>query len=116
MAMPVEPRDFIDWDVRNWSAALDYWLARTRKDLSKCYALELGSRHGGLSLWLALQGARVICSDIRPPTDSAKQRHRKYGVADRIQYQIVDATDIGYENEFDVVAFKSLLGGLGTRE
>ncbi len=38
--------------------------------------------------------------------------HAAYGVADRITYEAIDATAIPYEDYFDAVAFKSLLGGV----
>jgi SAM-dependent methyltransferase len=102
--------------VRNWSAALDFWPAHSTQKLADCTALELGSRNGGLSLWLALQGAHVICSDIDPPTEAALHKHQQGGVADRIEYRSISALDIPYRNELDVVVFKSVLGALGTRE
>ncbi|WP_139904503.1 class I SAM-dependent methyltransferase [Clostridium thermarum] len=106
--------DIIEWDVKNWSTALDYWLKESLQNLSTCTALEIGSRNGGLSLWLAMQGCRVICSDLEGPTDKAKELHQKYGVQDLIEYRSVDATDIPLEdNSIDLVVFKSVLGGIG---
>src|SRR5262245_56122140 len=69
-------KDVIEWDVRNWSVALDFWLAHTAQNLLTRSALEIGSRNGGLSLWLALQGARVQATDIGPPTEAALKLHR----------------------------------------
>jgi SAM-dependent methyltransferase len=74
--------------------------------------LELGARRGGLSLWLALQGHRVICSDLEDNSALASPLHRRYGVGGSITYQAIDATSIPYENYFDAIAFKSLLGGV----
>jgi SAM-dependent methyltransferase len=108
-----DPADFVEWDVRNWSVALDFWSAHTRQNASNCSALELGSRNGGLSLWLALQGARVLCSDIGLPTNHAMQQHRARGVSHLIQYESIDASHIPYENKFDIIVFKSLLGAVG---
>jgi hypothetical protein len=48
---PADIAEFIEWDVRNWSAALNFWLGHTTQDISQCSALELGSLNGGLSLW-----------------------------------------------------------------
>jgi SAM-dependent methyltransferase len=104
--------DFVEWDVRNWSGALDFWLAHTRQKLANASALELGSRNGGLSLWLALQGARVICSDIYPPHTKTLGLHKDHGVSHLIRYEQVDATDIPYTQEFDLVVFKSVLGAI----
>jgi len=83
-------------------------------EFSKCYALEVGAGNGGLSLWLALNGCHVICSDLNGPTEKAKELHKKYKVSDLIEYASVDATNIPYkENTFDIVAFKSIIGGIG---
>jgi SAM-dependent methyltransferase len=106
--------DLVEWDKRNWSAAPDFWQAHTQQDFSSCSALEVGSMNGGLSLWLALQGAHVVCSDIGPTAQKAIERHQASGVSHLIQYRSVDALEIPYKNEFDIVLFKSVLGSLGT--
>jgi SAM-dependent methyltransferase len=111
----VELADFVVWDVCNWSAALAFWRAHSAQDLSGGTALELGARHGGLSLWLALQGARVVHSDVTVPTQRALATHTAAGVAERISYQIIDATRIPYAASLDVVVFKSVLGAVGAR-
>lgn len=105
--------DVIEWDVPNWSLALDFWVQVSGLDLQRCRALELGAAHGGLSLWLALSGARVVCTDLRGPTPQAHALHRKYHVEDLIEYEAVDATSIPYANHFDLVIFKSVLGDIG---
>jgi SAM-dependent methyltransferase len=107
------PRDFLEWDVRNWSVALDFWTRHGTRPLDGARALEVGSRHGGLSLWLALQGARVVCSDVGPPSARAVRKHRAAGLSHRISYQAVDATRMPYRSAFDVVVFKSVLGAIG---
>jgi SAM-dependent methyltransferase len=112
-AVPLGPSDFLEWDVRNWSVALDFWATHSQLDLTACEALEIGSRHGGLSLWLASRGARVLCSDVGGPTDRARQRHRAAGLADRVRYASIDATAIPGTDAYDVVAFKSVLGAVG---
>jgi len=115
MNNPASPSDFVEWDVRNWSVALDFWLAHSKQCLSGCTALEVGSRNGGLSLWLALQGARVICSDVRGPTEKAMLQHRANGVSHLVEYQAIDATSIPYTEQFDIILFKSVLGGIGSQ-
>jgi len=104
---------FIEWDVRNWSSALDFWSSHTTQDISSCLALELGSRKGGLSLWMALQGAQVSCSDIESPAPIASKFHNDRGVSHLIQYERIDATRIPYRVKFDVILFKSMLGAIG---
>lgn len=105
--------DFIEWDVRNWSGTLDFWKSHSTQSLAGATALEIGSRHGGLSLWLAMHGARVICSDLNGPSERAVQQHRAWGVSDRVEYRAIDATATPYREEFDIVLFKSVLGGIG---
>lgn len=104
-------QDVVEWDIANWSRALEFWERHTRlAPASTC--LELGARRGGLSLWLALRGHSVVCSDLEENREIAQPMHRTYGVADRITYEAIDATAIPYENHFDVIAFKSMLGGV----
>ena len=107
-------RDVLEWDIRNWSIALRFWRQHSSLDFSKCSALEVGSRGGGLSLWLALQGARVVCSDISAPAATAVRKHERYGVSHLVTYERIDALDIPYANHFDVVVFKSVLGAVAS--
>jgi len=105
--------DIVEWDVPNWSVALDYWQEHTACDLPSIHALEIGSRRGGLSLWLALCGAHVLCTDIDGPSEIAAEKHFEYGVSRQVEYADLDALDIPYAEAFDVVLFKSVLGGIG---
>lgn len=106
---------YVQWDVRNWSRALDFWTTVCGADAFRgLEVLEVGSRDGGLSLWFAAQGAaRVVCSDLHGPSEQARELHAQAGVSDRIEYADVDATAIPYESAFDIVVFKSVLGGIG---
>jgi SAM-dependent methyltransferase len=105
--------DFIEWDLANWAPALDFWLQSTSLDLSNTVALELGAGLGGLSLWLALHGARVVCTDLRGPTPEARALHRRHNVEHLVSYRALDATDIPFAAQFDLVVFKSVLGDVG---
>jgi SAM-dependent methyltransferase len=105
--------DIIEWDVVNWSFCLDLWEEHTSQDLATVSALELGSRHGGLSLWLALKGSLVKCTDLEGPTALAVEKHKKYDVSHLVEYESVDGLKIPYEEQFDVILFKSILGGIG---
>jgi SAM-dependent methyltransferase len=105
--------DIVEWDVRSWSAAFDFWRRHSTIDLRGCRALEIGSRGGGLSLWLALQGASVVCSDVIDPEEAAVSKHRRYGVSHLVTYERIDALQIPYTAAFDIVAFKSVLGAVG---
>jgi len=105
-------KDIIEWDVHNWSQALDFWTRYIDLDSGKKECLELGGRQGGLSLWLAMHGHTVICSDLDSPEKHALKLHSKYACSHLIEYEAIDATKIPYENKFDLVVFKSILGGI----
>ncbi len=106
---------YVQWDVRNWGRALGFWREVVGpQKLIDAEVLELGSRDGGLSLWFADQGARrVLCSDLDGPAETARELHSAAGMADRIDYAAIDATRIGRTAAYDVIAFKSVLGGIG---
>jgi SAM-dependent methyltransferase len=106
-------RDILQWDVKSWAKALQYW--ERKIDFSTTSkALELGGREGGLSLWLALKGISTVCSDLSCAKKTAEPLHKRYGVSQSIQYQDIDATHIPYENHFDIIVFKSIIGGIGS--
>ena len=109
--------DVLAWDVRTWSQAVPFWLARSRLQLGRCDALELGANRGGLSLMLAIQGARVTCSDYRNPEPQARPLHERYGLHQRIEYRAADATALPFADQaFDLVVYKSVLGAMRTLE
>lgn len=105
--------DVIEWDIPNWSRALTFWLNHSRLNFSSTLALEIGSRHGGISLWAAYQGMQVVYSDLTGPTPQAIRKHHQYQVTDQIQYLALDATQIPFDQSIDLVIFKSVLGGIG---
>jgi len=108
----VQLRDIVQWDVTNWAKSIYYWDANINFDnISSC--LEIGACRGGLSLWLAMHGKKdIICSDYNDNRSIAFQLHNKYGF-DFIQYKVINATNIGIQNKFDIICFKSVLGGIG---
>lgn len=107
----------IEWDVENWSGALDHWSANTDLAVDRGRALEIGARNGGLSLWLAAKGWQVICSDVSAPKETVKQLHATYGMADNIAYITLDGCHLPFaDGSFDLVVFKSVLGALRTWE
>jgi SAM-dependent methyltransferase len=107
--------DIIQWDIRNWSQAIDFWQRTVDwSNVSSC--LELGAHDGGLSLWLASKKKHVICSDLQGTKELAGDFHKKYDVDGRIEYADIDATSIPFENHFDVIVFKSMLGGIGIHD
>jgi hypothetical protein len=107
-------KDIIDWDVRSWSHCLKFWapmLKGFRPELNR--VLTFGERHGGISLWFALQGYHVICSDLPGHIRQAKELHEQYGVADLITYADVNVFSIPYDDgAFEIAACKSVIGGL----
>lgn len=112
--------DLFEWDVVNWSCCLDLWLPalRANKNAGGSRAIELGSRRGGLALLAAVEGYSVMCTDLTEPGDEAKSLHEKYGVASEVHYAALDITTDKltdtYHGCYDVVLFKSVLGGAGS--
>ncbi len=106
--------DIIEWDIKTWKQALVFWDKILGQNLQKQRALEIGARNGGLSLYLGLKGCSVICSDIKGPSPLAKEKHVKYGIKEFVSYLALDGTRMPFpDNFFDIIAFKSLLGGIG---
>jgi SAM-dependent methyltransferase len=113
--MSPSPKDIMQWDVRTWSRALPLW-EKYLPAVSGGMAIELGGREGGLSLYLASRGMRVLCTDIEDVREKAQPLHACYQVGHLVSYEVVDATAIPRENHFDVVIFKSIIGGIGRNE
>ncbi len=110
--MEMNKKDIIQWDVKNWGQALDFWQPYLT-DKKKGEALSLGERHGGLTLWLAQQGWKVVCTDLNGVSEEAHALHQKYNIAEKVSYESANITQLPYEdNRFDVVVFKSVLGAL----
>lgn len=108
-----EQADIIQWDVKNWSKCLSFWNEHATLDPSK-KVLALGEREGGLSLYFALRGNEVICSDYNEMPEKTLQMHQEYSVSDRISYQKVDMKAIPFEDaSIDIIVFKSVIGALG---
>ncbi|MFN6037540.1 MAG: class I SAM-dependent methyltransferase [Bacteroidota bacterium] len=108
-------KEVIKWDIKTWSKALNFW--EKEVDWSKINScLELGGMQGGLSLWLALKNKKFLCSDLSNTKINSEPLHQKYKVGNFINYQDIDATNIPYENEFDLIVFKSIIGGIGRND
>lgn len=105
-------KDVIGWDTENWVRAIPFWenFGQPNQTDNKC--LELGAHGGGLSLWLALNKNKVVCSNLFQPGENIRQIHRKYNCQSNITYEAIDATYIPYSNHFDFIVFKSILGGI----
>ena len=105
-------KEIIQWDVRAWSKAIAYW--EKNIDWQNIHsALDLGAREGGLSLWLAQKGISTLCSDYSNTKEKATPLHSKHSLSSNIDYQDIDATNIPFENHFDLIIFKSIIGGIG---
>jgi SAM-dependent methyltransferase len=108
-------KDIIQWDIKSWSKAISYWDSKI--DWNKINnGLELGGREGGLSLWLALKGKTIVCSDLNDVQKTAEQLHIRHNVSSLVIYEDIDATNIPYENYFDIIVFKSIIGGIGRND
>jgi SAM-dependent methyltransferase len=58
-------------------------------------------------------GFRVLCTDYRPPGEQPQQLHRQWKVQEHIGYAVADVFKLAFpEDFFDVVACKSVIGGL----
>lgn len=110
---PIE--EYFEWDVHHWSKAIPVW-EKVLEGKAYNAALELGSRSGGLSLWLAERyNVKVICSDIQSPEMAAKERYKGHTLKGQITFDSLDILKIAYpSNSFDIVVFKSVLGALGS--
>ncbi len=102
--------EILQWDVSNWSNALLFWESHIGSQTFD-KALELGAREGGISLWLSNFSKEVVCSDYANAREQAFPLHDKHGLRN-IRYENIDALQIPYENEFDLIVFKSIIGGI----
>jgi SAM-dependent methyltransferase len=103
----------IGWDYVNWVKAIPFWEETLGNDLSTQTALEIGAgENGGLSLWLADRGASVKCSGYSSVSQEARSAHDRFCVSDRIEYIELDATCLKGVEKYDIVALKSVLGGI----
>lgn len=112
-AVDITAADIVGWDIRTWSKAVDYWMTVIPVGGPKLRVLEIGAGPGGPSLWLALQGHDVTTTNFANTREQAGPLHERFGV-DTITYADVDATSIPFTGEFDLVIFKSVLGGAGS--
>ena len=112
-----ELNDIINWDVETWKVILPVWekeLKLINPVTATC--IEVGSREGGISLWMTLKGFKITCSDIHYDLEEAKALHKKYKVTDQVRYQKTDLLNWEEPGKYDVIVFKSVLGALQTEE
>jgi len=110
--------DVVGWDVGTWSTPVRFWERVVEPMGGRLDVLEVGAGPGGPSLWLALQGHRVVTSNLDHTQRQARPLHERYGVADRVEYRDLDVANLPYQDHFDLIVFKSVLGGIphGGRE
>jgi SAM-dependent methyltransferase len=108
--------DFFSWDIYNWSRSLDFWQREIVIEDNKFECLDIGAGFGGLSLWLAIHGNNVLCTEYSGDLSEAKKLHMHYHVQHQINYLRLDVKTIPYENKFDIIILKSVLGGIGSNE
>jgi 2-polyprenyl-3-methyl-5-hydroxy-6-metoxy-1,4-benzoquinol methylase len=107
-------RDSIGWDFENWKQSIHFFEKHIKLEKSmKVLELGAGASSGGYSHYLASKGINVICSDFPEVYESAIHFHKKARLERNISYQGINALNISYKNEFDVIIFKSILGGIG---
>ncbi len=107
-------KSVVQWDIKNWSRAMSLWEKDLPDDLSGKKVLDIGGGGGGLSVFFALKGADVYCTDLTLDREAeARQNFEKWGVCDKIRYEQLDVTKMSYKQEFDIVVFKSVMGGVG---
>ena len=102
------------WDSINWTRGLEFIDKNKSSSFLNKKILEIGGQNADMSLWAAKRGGNVICSDIINENDlhiKAKNLMKKYFIT----YENINALDIRYENKFDFVLFKSVLGGIGRK-
>jgi SAM-dependent methyltransferase len=103
----------IGWDIANWSNFLPFCERFLEAYPAGRQALEVGARQGGLSLYLALKGYDVVCSDIETPELAAWPLHARHGAAAKITYRALDVLAPPYPAAtFDLIIFKSVLHAL----
>ncbi len=104
----------IGWDILNWSKALPYWMQFLKNySPQDSKVLELGCGvNAGLSLWFANLGYNVTCSSNEKISDNVKKIHNQFGYSGKIKYEQIDGLNIPYESFFDIISFKSVLGGI----
>ncbi|MBK6527883.1 MAG: class I SAM-dependent methyltransferase [Crocinitomicaceae bacterium] len=107
-----ELQDIIQWDVKNWQNALQFW--ETHFEIKPgMKVLAIGDQFGGISLYFAKKGCFVNCTDYQISLEKAKELHKKYGVENQITYLNADMRALQFgDDTFDIVVFKSVLGAL----
>lgn len=108
-------KNIIGWDIENWAEIINVWQPILDSFPQGSKALAIGERNGGLSLWLAMIGFDVLCTDVTDISKDASVLHAKYKLKGEITYTTLDIVNgAPLQQEFDIIIAKSLLGGLKT--
>ena len=106
--------DSIGWDIENWKKSISFFKKHIKFDKSmQILELGTGASSGGYSHFFASNGFDVVCSDFPKVYENAKAFHKKACLEQYISYESINALDIPYNDKFDIIVFKSLLGGIG---
>jgi SAM-dependent methyltransferase len=107
--------DSFGWDVVNWSRSTTLWAKSLPADLTDLRALEVGcgALNGGLSLWLASMGAKATASSVVNCGADMAKFQRRHELAGSIRFENVDVLSIPDGEPFDIICWKSMLGGIG---
>lgn len=104
----------LEWDYITWWKALEFWETSGIHCDKNTKVLDIGARGGGISLYWALKGGMVHCTDLDESfIKEATQLHHEFQVGDNIVYECLDAVEMQREAEYDIICFKSVLGGIG---
>ncbi len=100
------------WDVFNWSRSLNIWKKHSNIEKGNLNCLEIGAGPGGISLWVASYDNNILCTEYDNNMQIARDLHKVFN-AQNIEYSNLDVLNIPFENHFDIIILKSVLGGLG---
>lgn len=111
-----EKKKFFEWDYYQWSESMMIWRKYLENSSDKI-ALEIGARNGGLSIMLSNKyDINVICTDLTNPEGRVHLIHHEFDL-NKISFKRSDVTSLNFDdNTFDIVVFKSVLGGLKSRK
>ena len=106
-------KDIIGWDVSSWIPSLNFFDKNIDyNNISKVLELGAFNKSGGYALHFAKKKLDVTCTGITYPDHKLISIHKKYTCHKYIKYDKVDATDISLKENFDIICFKSMLGGI----
>ncbi len=107
-----EEKYVIEWDIKTWKKAFTYWEKKVPWGQINT-ALEIGSRGGGPSWWIANKGIHIDCTDRQDVHKNAQIEHQKRGGNSKISYFDLDVLELEAIEKYDLVICKSVLGGVG---